>query len=196
MFGRSDPGGRRRSARAAPRRGEDVEVDTDITLEEAYNGATRTVTLETPRGTRRVDVRIPPGVRDGARVRAAGQGGEGAAGGERGDLFVRVHVLPHPIFEREGHDLRVRVPVPLDVALFGGEVKVPTLKGNDVILRVPPNTQNGTRLRLRGLGMPKLHGRGNGDLYAEVDVRLPVPLSEEQRRALEVLRTRKETADV
>lgn len=196
MFGRSGTRGRRPSARSTPRRGEDVEVETDITLEEAYNGTVRTVELAGPQGTRRVEVRIPPGVHDGARVRAAGQGGEGAAGGERGDLYVRVHVLPHPTFVREGDDLRVPVPVPLDIALLGGEVKVPTLKGTDVILKVPPNTQNGTRLRLRGLGMPRLRGKGAGDLYAEVDVRLPVPLTEEQRRAAEKLRPRKEPVGV
>jgi len=196
MFGRSGARGSRASARARPKQGEDVEVDADITLEEAYNGTTRTVELAGPQGTRRVEVRIPPGVRDGARVRAAGQGGEGAADGGRGDLYVRVHVLPHPTFVREGDDLRVRVPVPLDVALLGGEVKVPTLKGSDVILKVPANTQNGTRLRLRGLGMPRLRGNGTGDLYAEADVRLPVPLSDAQRRAAEMLRQRKEPVSV
>ena len=188
MFGRSAQRGPRRTARPTPLRGEDVEVDTPITLEEAYNGATRAIELQGPNGTRRVEVRIPPGVREGARIRAAGQGGEGEAGGERGDLFLRVHVLPHPAFVREGDDLRVRVPVPLDVALLGGEVRVPTLRGRDVILKVPPNTQNGTRLRLRGQGMPRLRGQGYGDLYAEVDVRLPVPLNEAQRRVAEQMR--------
>jgi DnaJ-class molecular chaperone len=197
MFGRSvRGGGGRRSARTVPLRGEDIETETSITLEEASNGTTRMVELAGPRGTRRVEVRIPPGIRDGARVRAAGQGAPGEGGGEPGDLFVRVHVLPHATFIPEGDDLRVRVPVPLDVALLGGEVKVPTLQGKDVILTVPPNTQNGTRLRLRGLGMPRLRGQGKGDLYAEVDVRLPVPLTEEQRRVVENLRAQREPVDV
>jgi DnaJ-class molecular chaperone len=168
--------------------GEDVEAETTITLEEAYRGTTRRLEMQAPQGTRRVDVNIPPGVRDGTRVRVAGQGGQGRGGGPAGDLYIRVHVRPHPTFRREGDDLSVRVQVPLDVALLGGEVMVPTLRGSPVSLKVPPETQNGTRLRLRGLGMPKARGQGSGDLYAEVDVRLPVPLTPEVRELAERLR--------
>jgi DnaJ-class molecular chaperone len=170
--------------------GEDVEAETTITLEEAYRGTERTVELRTPQGSRRVQVRIPPGIGDGARVRAAGQGTTGRDGGRPGDLFIRVHVLSHPTFRRQGDDLFVRVQVPLDVALLGGEVMVPTLKGTGVSLKVPPETQNGTRLRLRGLGMPRLRGGGNGDVYAEVDVRLPVPLTPELRDLAQKLQDR------
>lgn len=168
--------------------GQDVEAETTLTLEEAYRGTVRTVELQTPQGSRRVEVRIPAGIGDGARVRVAGQGTAGRDGGRPGDLFVRVHVRPHPTFRREGDDLFVRVPVPLDVALLGGEVMVPTLRGSGVSLKVPPETQNGTRLRLRGLGMPRLRGEGHGDLYADVDVRLPVPLSPEVRELARRLR--------
>ena len=170
--------------------GEDVEAETTITLEEAYRGTERTVELQTPQGSRRVQVRIPPGIGDGARVRAAGQGTAGRDGGRPGDLFIRVHVLPHPTFRRQGDDLFARVQVPLDVALLGGEVMVPTLKGTGVSLKVPTETQNGTRLRLRGLGMPRLRGGGNGDVYAEVDVRLPVPLTPELRDLAQKLQDR------
>lgn len=168
--------------------GQDVEAETTLTLEEAYRGTVRTVELQTPQGSRRVEVRIPAGIGDGARVRVAGQGTAGRDGGRPGDLFVRVHVRPHPTFRREGEDLFVRVPVPLDVALLGGEVMVPTLRGSGVSLKVPPETQNGTRLRLRGLGMPRLRGEGHGDLYADVDVRLPVPLTPEVRELARRLR--------
>lgn len=168
--------------------GQDVEAETTLTLEEAYRGTVRTVELQTPQGSRRVEVRIPAGIGDGARVRVAGQGTAGRDGGRPGDLFVRVHVRPHPTFRREGDDLFVRVPVPLDVALLGGEVMVPTLRGSEVSLKVPPETQNGTRFRLRGLGMPRLRGEGHGDLYADVDVRLPVPLSPEVRELARRLR--------
>jgi curved DNA-binding protein len=179
--------GRRRSD-VGPMSGEDVEAETTISLEEAYRGTTRTVELRTPQGPRRVEVTIPAGIRDGARVRVAGQGTPGYNGGRPGDLYIRVQVRPHPTFRREGDDLYVRVPVPLDVALLGGEVMVPTLKGTPVSLRVPPETQNGRRLRLRGLGMPHMRGEGAGDLFAEVDVRLPVPLTPEVRAFAEKLR--------
>src|SRR5260370_41955391 len=146
-------------------------------------------------GTRKVEIRTPPGVHDGARVRAAGQGGQGRDGGQPGDLYLRVRVRPHPTFRREGDDLFVRVQVPLDVALLGGEVMAPTLRGTPVSVRVPPGTQNGTRLRLRGLGMPRSGGRGHGDLYAEVDVRLPVPLPPEARELAERLRQARDGRD-
>ena len=179
---------------AGPLPGEDVEAETSISLEEAYRGALRTVELQTAEGSRRVEVRIPPGVRDGARVRVSGQGTPGRNGGRPGDLYIRVRVLPDPVFRREGDDLHVRAPVPLHVALLGGEVTVPTLKGTRVSLRVPAEVQNGTRLRLRGLGMPRVRGEGQGDLYAEVDVRLPVPLTPEARELAQRLR-QEETAD-
>ena len=168
--------------------GKDVEAETTLTLEEAYRGTARTVEVQSPQGTRRVEVRIPAGIGDGARVRVARQGRPGPDGSPPGDLFVRVHTQPHPTFRREGDDLFVRVPVPLDVAMLGGEVMVPTLRSAGVSLKVPPETQNGTRLRLRGLGMPRLRGEGHGDLYANVDVRLPIPLTPEVRELAKKLR--------
>jgi curved DNA-binding protein len=198
MFGRGGrgpgaPGGTARPPR--PRRGADLEAETDVTLEEVCAGTTRTLEIEQTDGSRRrVQVRIPPGVADGARVRAAGQGSPGRNGGPAGDLHIRVHVLPHPVVRREGDDAHVRVPVPLDVALLGGEVEVPTLKGTRVRLRIPEGTQNGARLRLRGQGLPRLRGEGNGDLIAEVDVRLPVPPSPEWQALAEALRQGREAS--
>jgi curved DNA-binding protein len=191
LFGRARGAPRGRRAGVGPLPGENLEAETTITLEEAYRGTTRTVELQTPQGPRRVEVRIPPGIQDGGRVRVAGQGMPGRSGGRPGDLLIRVRVRPHPVFRREGDDLFVRVPVPLDVALLGGEVSVPTLKGTRVAARVPPGVKNGTRLRLRGLGMPRLEGRGHGDLYAEVDVSLPDRLTPEVRELAEKLRERR-----
>src|SRR5579884_1472330 len=165
-------------------RGSDLEAEAWVSLEEAFTGVTRT--LET--GGRRVEVRIPPGVQDGTRIRLAGQGGRGP-GGRAGDLYLRVHLRPHPVFRREGDDLHVRVPVPLDVAILGGEVRVPTPDGKQVALRVPAGSQNRSRLRLRGLGMPSLRGGRRGDLYAELDLRLPEPMPPEARELAERLRT-------
>jgi DnaJ-class molecular chaperone len=196
MFGGSSPGATRsrgRTRTAPPRRGEDVQGTAEITLEEAYSGTTRTVELTDATGrTRRVELTIPPGVADGARVRAAGQGGKGSEGAAAGDLFVQVHVRAHPRFTREGDHLRTTVSVPLDVALLGGEVPVPTLRGTTAQLSIPPATQNGARLRLRGLGMPKLRGGGNGDLTVEVQVRLPAQVTPEVRRLAEALRAERE----
>lgn len=197
MFSAADGGGRgangaRRRSAAAPRRGENVEGSADITLEEAYAGTSRTVELTGAGGTRRVEIRIPPGVADRARVRAAGQGASGGGGADAGDLFVRVHVKPHSSFTRRGDDLHVAVTVALDVALLGGEVAVPTLRGTTAQLRVLPLTRNGARLRLRGLGMPRLRSGGSGDLIAEVDLLLPTELTPAARALAEELRRERE----
>lgn len=160
-------------------RGEDVEGETEISLEEAFTGTARTVELAAADGrVRRVEIKIPAGIHDGARVRAAGQGAGGHGGGGSGDLYVRVRILPNARFTRDGATLHTKVPVPLPVAIAGGTVPVHTLRGSSVSLTIPADTQNGAKLRLRGLGMPHVRGDGAGDLIAEVDVRLPVPAPE------------------
>jgi DnaJ-class molecular chaperone len=163
-------------------RGQDIEGETEITFEEAYRGTTRTIELAGDSGTRKVEVRIPAGISDGARVRVKGQGAPGAGGGAAGDVFIRVKVLPHPRFKREGNNIRVPVKVPLKTAIAGGEVEVETPAGKRVNLKIPRETQNGKVLRMRGLGMPQLRGGGHGDLLAEVQVELPLPPDPELRR--------------
>jgi DnaJ-class molecular chaperone len=103
------------------------------------------------------------------------------AGGAAGDLYLIVSIKPHPLFEREGDDLRVKVPTPLYTAILGGEVMVPTPKGTHLALKVPPETPNGQRMRLAGQGMPHLNGAGRGDLFAEVTVQLPRNLSQREK---------------
>jgi DnaJ-class molecular chaperone len=138
--------------------------------------------------SRSVEVRIPAGVKDGARVRAAGEG-EPSPGGRSGDLFLIVRILPHPRFERQGQDLSVRVPVPVTIAVLGGEVPVPALSGSTLHLKVPEMTGAGRKFRLRGHGMPAI-GKPDqrGDLYATVDVQIPTQLTPEERKLYEELR--------
>src|SRR5207249_2656832 len=133
--------------------------------------------------TREVKVRIPVGVKDGQRVRVKGRGTPGSNGGPPGDLYVTVHVAPHPLFGRRANDLTLRVPVTFPEAALGAEVKVPTLDGS-VTVRIPPGTAPGKTLRVRGRGMPKAGG-GAGDLLVTVDVVVPQALSDEQRQALQ-----------
>lgn len=172
------------SSASAPAR-QDVESDVEVTLPEAYQGATRMLGLTEPDGsTRRLEVKIPAGVNDGARIRIAGQGVQGAGG--RGDLYLRVHLVPDPHFTREGTTLRTRVEVPLTVAMLGGEVQIPLPNGRRLMLRIPAGTAQGQSIRLKGKGMPVVgQPDTRGDLYAEISVVLPAHLNAEQRSLFE-----------
>jgi curved DNA-binding protein len=162
----------------------DAEGEVDLTLAEVFRGATREVTLGS---RRRVEVKIPPGVRDGSRVRVAGEGGRGGAG-KRGDLYLRVRVLPDPTFDRKGDDLLTTVRVPLTAAVLGGEAQVPALEG-PIGIKIPAGTPAGQVFRLRGHGLPKLAGRGErGDLLATIAVDLPRTLTPRQKELFEELR--------
>jgi molecular chaperone DnaJ len=212
FFGSIFGGGHRGSA--GPVRGQNVEYTAEVTLEEAYHGTTRTLQLQSEEACatcggsgqiagavchscqgsgavlrpKRLEVKIPAGARDGTRVRLSGEGAPGALRGPRGDLYVVVKVRPHPRFERRGDDLLEEVDVPIEDAVLGGEVEVQTIAGKRIALKVPPLTQNGKTIRLKGLGMPKLEGSGKGDLLAKVRVKLPEKLSDEQRELFEQLR--------
>jgi curved DNA-binding protein len=177
---------RRRAGRARP--GQDVEHELPLTLEESYHGAMRRLSVKQPDHTRTVDVRIPAGVKDGARLRVAGEGQPGAGGAPAGDLYLRIRLQSHERFERKGQDLYTKLPVPVTTAVLGGEAEVESLAGKPVRLRIAPNTQNGQVLRVRGQGMPTV-GRADqrGDLYVTVDVQVPRELTPEERTHWEAL---------
>jgi len=165
----------------------DVEGSIELTLADALKGAMRTIALDTGGQKRRVDVKIPAGVREGQRIRVAGEGGTGR-GGKRGDLYLRVRIAPDPAFERKGDDLVTTVRVPLTTAVLGGEARVPTLDG-PVGIKIPAGTQAGQTFRLRGHGMPRLEaGGGRGDLMAILAVDLPKKLTPRQKELFEELR--------
>jgi molecular chaperone DnaJ len=204
--------------RRGPQRGQDIESPIEVSLEEAYRGSTRVVQLEAEEpctacggtgrvgnrvcticdGTggkavpKRLEVKIPAGVKDGSRIRIAGEGVAGHAGGIKGDIYLVVKVLPHKLFERKGDDLYAEVSVPLAAAILGGEVGLATLNGN-LSLKIPPETQNGKVFRLAGKGMPQLGNANYGNLFAKVKVVLPTNLTEEERRLFERLRSLRPT---
>ncbi len=164
-------------------RGNDVEAVLDVTLEEAAAGSTRRLTL--PDGTA-LDVKIPVGITDGRRIRLAGQGGQGLGGGERGDLFLVAHMVPHARFRHEGRDLHIDLPVAPWEAALGAKVPVETLDGT-VSVTVPRGSSTGRKLRLRGRGLPDPKGE-DGDLFATVRVVVPRKLSDRERELFEELR--------
>ncbi len=164
-----------RTAQARPR---SQDVPVEITLEEAFYGGTRTLIRE---DNSRIEVSIPRGVKTGSKIRMSG-----AAGGS--DLFLKVDVLPHAQFQRDGDDLTVSVPIDLYTALLGGEAEVPTVD-QTVVLTIPAGSQNGKKIRLRGLGMPSLRNpEQRGDLFAVLEVQLPNKLSNEEKALFEQLR--------
>lgn len=130
-------------------------------------------------------VQIPPGVDDGMIIRLAGQGEANANGGPQGDLLIRVHLRPHPVFERHGDDLYTVTGVPFTDAALGSKIRVASLNGDHLQVTVPAGIQSGTALRLHGRGMPRLGGKSKGDLFVVVEVRTPTDLTSEQRRLLE-----------
>ncbi len=199
------------SRRAQPRYSLTTDYPVEVTLEEAYQGTNRILSLETEepcptcrgngriqnalcsvcRGSgavtrlKRLEVKVPPGVKDGSRVRIAGKGRQGYDG-TKGNLYLVISVKPHQLFERKDDDLYVEVAVPLTVAVLGGEVQVPTPKGK-LSLKIPPETQNGRTFRLAKQGMPHLGNSSRGDLLAKVTVVLPIKLSAEEKKLFERL---------
>ena len=170
--------------------GQDVETPVELTLDEILHGTKRTIQVGEGAGARRVEVRIPAGVRDGARVRVAGEGAPGRPGGPRGDLYLRVRTLPHDRLQRVAEDLKTTVTVPLTTAVLGGEGSVPTLEGN-VGIKIPAGSRAGRVFRLRGHGLPQMGEAKKGergDLLAELAVDLPQELTPREQELFEELR--------
>lgn len=205
-------GGTRRQD--GPTRGQNVEYEVEVTLEEAYAGTSRR--LETQgewgcstcrtsgriagapchncRGVGRIirplqlEVKIPPGVSTGSRVRIQGEGRPGQAGGPRGDLYLVVTVRQHHRFDRQGDNIHTDLSLPCEDAVLGTEAIVRTIAGKQIILKIPPLTQNGKLFRLSGLGMPRLDRKDKGDLLVKVQVLLPERLNDEQRKLFQRLK--------
>ncbi len=157
---------------------QDLEQPVQITLEEAFQGARRLL----EKNGRRLDIKIPRGVKTGARIRVAGEGGPGGAGMPSGNLYLKVTVAPHAVFTRDDDDLRREIELDLYTAILGGEVRVATLDGY-LTLKIPPETQSGRTFRLRGKGMPKLKKpEQRGDLYVRARIQLPQKLSEREQQ--------------
>lgn len=186
--GRGGGGGHtthRRQQHHAPSKGRSIEAEMEVSLEDAFHGAKKSFNFN----GKKLEVTIPKGVKDGQKIRLAGQGENGAAGA--GDLLITTKVRSHPVYERQGDDLHVDVPVDYTVAGLGGEVQVPTLTGR-VTMKVPPKTSGGRVFRLPGQGMPKLKESGRGNLYAKVRVTIPESMDSEEESLLEQIRAVRE----
>jgi DnaJ-class molecular chaperone len=208
MFGRTSGRGRWRRTE----RGEDIEAQLELSLEEAHRGGRRTLQMQaaetcptcngtgqvgdkpcqTCRGSgqvlkpKTIEVNIPAGVRDGSTVRLAGQGGAGLNGTQPGDLYLRIRLRPHPVFAVRGDDLEIELPIATWEAVLGTKVEVPTIDGK-VDLTIPAGAQSGQRLRLRGQGLNK-RGGGRGDEYVRLKIGTPKEIGDDERRLYEELK--------
>ena len=196
-----------------PKRGRDLTYTIEITLEEAYKGVERTLQVQIQdvcsqcnghgifgkhsclncQGggriykQRKISVKIPPGVKEGSKVRMAGQGEAGAGGAGNGDLYLEIKLATHKFFEIKEDDLYCEIPVSLSEAILGAEINVPTINGNSVIMKIPPETQNGRNFRLSGLGMPPLKGGIPGHQYVKVKIVLPQNLTLKEKELFQQL---------
>lgn len=171
-------------------RGRNVEYQIEIDFETAIKGGTRGITITREVGgkplTETISVRIPAGVNNGSRIRVSGKGGEARKGGGTGDLYLIVKVRPHPIFQREQNDIYVELPITVYEAALGARISVPTVDGT-ALVTVPPGVQGGTRLRLRGKGVPYLKNEGRGDQYVTVKIVMPEEINENAKKKFEEL---------
>lgn len=171
----------------AKRKGDDHLINLELTIEEAYKGTTRKIDIAIPgRESRRLEVKIPPNVRENSKIRMAGEGLLGKGGGQPGDLYLIVKLKSHAFFKIDGDDVNSEVPVsPADVVL-GNEIEVPTLDG-PVKMVIPPGTQNDKVLRLRNKGMPHQKKDGRGDHFVKIKINIPVIVSEEEKKLYQEL---------
>ena len=176
-------------ARRGPRKGQDLQTESSITFKEAAFGTTLELRLSTDGGpSQNITARVPAGVNDGAKIRVKGKGAPGEAG--PGDLFILLHVKPHTVFSRKGENILLNLPVTFVEATLGADIKVPTLSGDDVTVRIAPGTPNGRTLRVKGRGVTK--GSTTGDLLVTIDVQVPQKV---EGKALDALKKFAEATD-
>ncbi|MCL2474594.1 MAG: J domain-containing protein [Chloroflexi bacterium] len=172
-----------RTASRGPVKGQDYEISIALSLEEACHGTSVQVSL--PDG-KKIEVKIPAGIKDGGKVRVRGKGGSGISGGEAGHIYIVVRIIPHARFEVDGFNLKTSIKVPFEAMILGSETPVSTIDGKTLMLTVPPHTQNGQTFTLKGKGMPQ--AKNFGDLLVTVNALLPTVLNEKQKSLLEQYR--------
>ncbi|MBS3756084.1 MAG: J domain-containing protein [Desulfobacterales bacterium] len=187
MFGFGGAGGGGQQAQTRMK-GQDVEYELPLSLQEIATGTSKTVSLQTPSGkTESLTVKIPKGLITGKKVRLTGRGEPSPYGGPSGDLYIRSKLTEDPVYSQKEYDLYVNREVRLTEALLGTTVEVPTLDGKHLSMKVPAGTQHKSRLRLPGQGLPHMRDSGKGDMYVVINVKMPKKLTDKQRELIESL---------
>ncbi len=183
MFG----GGGGRHYANMPQKGQDAEYNLSISLEESVMGADKKISLQMENRIEDINVKIPPGISSGKKLRLPGKGLAGFNGGPNGDLFLNINVMPHPIFARDGNDLYIEKTIKFTQAALGITIDIPTLDGTTKRLKIAPGTQNNTKIRMKGYGVPSLKGSLKGDQFVKINIEVPKKLTDRQIKLVEQL---------
>lgn len=183
MFG----GGGGRHYANMPQKGQDAEYNLSISLEESVMGSDKKISLQMENRIEDINVKIPPGISSGKKLRLPGKGLAGFNGGPNGDLFLNINVMPHPIFARDGNDLYIEKTIKFTQAALGTTIDIPTLDGTTKRLKIAPGTQNNTKIRMKGYGVPGLKGSLKGDQFVKINIEVPKKLTDRQIKLVEQL---------
>jgi curved DNA-binding protein len=186
-FGGFSGGMGQRSRREQRPKGSDLVYEMPLTLQEVATGVNKTISLQHGGKAEQISVKIPKGMIEGKKLRLTGKGEPGPFGGSPGDLYIQAKLVKDPVFEVQEHDLYIDKTVKLSEALLGTDVPVSTIKGKEITLKIPEGTQHKTKMRLAGMGLPKMNSTEKGDLYVRIHVKMPRKLTDEQKKAIEKL---------
>jgi curved DNA-binding protein len=187
LFGGGGTGGGRQQYANIPQKGQDAEYNLSISLEESVLGAEKKISFQLENRVEDISVKIPAGISSGKKLRLPGKGLSGYNGGPNGDLYLNINVLPHPIFARDGNDLYIEKTIKFTQAALGTTIDVPTLDGSVKRLKLSPGTQNNTKIRMKGYGVPGLKGAQKGDQYVKINIGVPKKLSDKQIKLVQQL---------
>jgi curved DNA-binding protein len=187
LFGGGGMGGGRQQYANVPQKGQDAEYNLSISLEESVFGADKKISFQLENRIEDINVKIPAGISSGKKLRLPGKGLSGLNGGPSGDLYLNINVLPHPMFARDGNDLYIEKTIKFTQAALGTTIDVPTLDGSVKRLKLSPGTQNNTKIRMKGYGVPGLKGAPKGDQYVKINVEVPKKLSDRQMKLVKQL---------
>ena len=186
-FGSESPFGGSQRQQQAQTKGSDLVYELTLTLQEVATGTSKTVSFQHQGRSEKITVKIPKGMISGKKLRVAGKGEPSHYGGSRGDLYIQAKVLKDPVYEVEGHNLFIKKEIKLSEAILGSNISVPTLNSKELSLKIPPGTKHKTKMRLSGHGLPRMHGKGQGDLYVHIYVIMPKKLTKNQKKLIEQL---------